>query len=357
MVDFDRRFFLVLSSLSFLRPAFAGVNSFLDDSLFVSKLKGFNISNFYKLNQVQGVDVSDFKFIAESGFGVLRIPFDYRIFFGSESPLRPNLDRLSELDFLINSAADLGLHVNLCMHRAPGYCVNPPYEKLSLWRDAAAVNDFLYAWSFIASRYSSIASRYLSFNLVNEPKREIAEVDYVLVMSKAISAVRDITPERVIVLDGLAWGTEEIKSAFSMMGIVQGARGYFPMQFSHHKAEWVSEKYRNSDPSWPILVDGKLVGRDALESMFQDKWRESIIRQLPVSIGEWGVYNKTPHLPTLSYMNDCLGVFSKFGWGWLLWNFNGPFGVVNSDRHDVEYTSVGRYRVDMKMLNLLQKYL
>ena len=56
-------------------------------------------------------------------------------------------------------------------------------------------------------------------------------------------------------------------------------------------------------------------------------------------------------------MEDNLINFKKHGVGWALWNFNGPFGVVDSGRADVLYEDYNGYKLDRKMLELLQRYL
>jgi len=357
MVDFGRRVFLAGSCLNFITPALAAESSLKADADFIARLKGFNFSYFYKLGQESGFDLDDFYFISESGFSAARIPFDYRVFFRSLSPVVPDEKRFSQLDKLIDCAIQLRVHVSLCMHRAPGYCVNPPYENRSLWRDHEPLDEFLAAWSYIAERYASVGCRNLSFNLLNEPKREVSEIDYLKVIYQGIDVIRAISPGRVIVLDGLVWGTEEINSSLLPDGVVQGARGYYPMHFTHHQASWVNEKYRNLNPTWPINLGAEVVGYDSLLYMFRKSWPSTIGNRKPVTVGEFGVFNKTPHDHTLNYMSDCLRIFDGFGWGWLLWNFRGPFGVVNSERQDVSYTKIGQYAVDMKMLHLLKSFL
>jgi hypothetical protein len=74
-------------------------------------------------------------------------------------------------------------------------------------------------------------------------------------------------------------------------------------------------------------------------------------------IGEWGSHNRTPHDVVLAWMEDNLQVFKEAGMGWALWNLNGSFGVLNNGRAGVDYENFNRYKLDRKMLNLLQKYL
>jgi hypothetical protein len=75
-----------------------------------------------------------------------------------------------------------------------------------------------------------------------------------------------------------------------------------------------------------------------------------------VMVGEWGVYNRTPHDVTLRFMEDNLANWKQAGWGWALWNFRGSFGVMDSGRADVAYEDFEGHKLDRAMLDLLQKY-
>jgi len=73
-------------------------------------------------------------------------------------------------------------------------------------------------------------------------------------------------------------------------------------------------------------------------------------------VGEWGVYNKTPHTVTLGFARDVLSNWEKAGWGWALWNFTGDFGPLDSNRADVVYESWEGHLMDREMMDLLQKH-
>ncbi|GIV13314.1 MAG: hypothetical protein KatS3mg021_1596 [Fimbriimonadales bacterium] len=73
-------------------------------------------------------------------------------------------------------------------------------------------------------------------------------------------------------------------------------------------------------------------------------------------VGEFGAYNKTPHKVVLAWMRDMLELWKAAGWGWALWNFEGSFGILNSQRADVKYESWRGKQLDRAMLELLQQY-
>jgi endoglucanase len=54
-------------------------------------------------------------------------------------------------------------------------------------------------------------------------------------------------------------------------------------------------------------------------------------------------------------MRDCLALWKDAGWGWSLWELRGGFGVLDSQRADVEYESFRGHKLDREMLNLLQQ--
>ena len=85
-------------------------------------------------------------------------------------------------------------------------------------------------------------------------------------------------------------------------------------------------------------------------------WKEAQARGIGVMVGEFGCHNQTPHGVVLAWMEDCLKNWHEAGFGWALWNFRGSFGVLDSDRKDVQYEDFHGHKLDRKMLSLLQRY-
>ena len=75
-----------------------------------------------------------------------------------------------------------------------------------------------------------------------------------------------------------------------------------------------------------------------------------------VMTGEFGVWKMTPHPVALEYLEDYLRHYKERGWGWSLWELRGAFGVMDSDRKDVEYEDWHGHKLDRRMLDLLRKY-
>ncbi len=77
---------------------------------------------------------------------------------------------------------------------------------------------------------------------------------------------------------------------------------------------------------------------------------------MAVLVGEFGAYNRTPHKAVLDWMRDSLTLWRDAGWGWALWNFRGPFGVLDSGRTDVAYEAWRGHKLDRAMLDLLRQF-
>jgi len=65
-------------------------------------------------------------------------------------------------------------------------------------------------------------------------------------------------------------------------------------------------------------------------------------------------FNRTPHDVTLRWAEDCLRNWREAGFGWALWNFRGPFGILDSGRADVRYDEFHGHQLDRKLLDLLR---
>ena len=102
--------------------------------------------------------------------------------------------------------------------------------------------------------------------------------------------------------------------------------------------------------------DGKVWNRVVLKKMLIDTWTPLVKMGVPVHVGEWGCYNKTPHKVVLAWMKDVLSLWKEVGWGQALWNLRGDFGVLDSTRPDVQYENYKGHKLDREMLELIKKH-
>jgi len=99
-----------------------------------------------------------------------------------------------------------------------------------------------------------------------------------------------------------------------------------------------------------------LSGAEWLEANVTAPWVQAAQTGNFVFVGEFGAYQYTPHEIVLEWMEDYLKIWRNADIGWALWSFNGSFGIIDSQRADVEYEDFYGRKLDRKMLELLQRY-
>lgn len=216
----------------------------------VSKWRGFNLLEKFTQRGDAPYREDDFRRIAELGFNFARLPMDYRCYTEPGDWLRFREEALREIDEAVAFGAKHGVHVCLNLHRAPGYCINPPAEPADLWTDEAAQAAFAAHWAMFARRYREVPPERLSFNLLNEPSRNTPE-SYLRVNRRVIEAIRAEDPDRILVVDGNNVGRDPSAELRALPGVVQATRGYHPGSLSHYKASWVGGSDQWPEPAWP----------------------------------------------------------------------------------------------------------
>jgi endoglucanase len=321
-----------------------------------------------------GFKEDDFRWMRDWGFNWVRLPMDYRFWTDPRDPMKIEEKKVEPIDRAIRLGEKYGVHVNICLHRAPGYCcldtldekvtgIHITPEKASYYDDQATADAFVRQWTYFAGRYAGIANEKLSFNLVNEPLDQAGArnfpngvKDYVRVARAAIHAIREKDARRLIVTDGYRGGVAIIPELFDT-GILQSCHDYSPGDLTHFHNEWARHPGSNRLPlpTWPLRdAQGKVVcDRQAIAEQFQP-WGELAGRGIPIHFGEMGCYKHTPPEVVYAWFNDALDVIGGLHSGWALWNFRGPFGLLDTEREGTEYKDWHGHRLDFKLLNLLQ---
>ena len=221
---------------------------------------GFNINHLCDMSYTDGVFVEkEFRLLAEQGFNFARIPLDYRFWAPGDDWAGVRESRLKTLDDAVGWGIQYDIHVSLDLHRAPGYCVNPPAEPESLWTSAAAQRACAAQWAMLARRYRDVPNRNMSFNLLNEPANVSAQ-DYEKVVRLLVEAIRAEDPDRLIIADGLDYATVPLPQLKDLQ-IAQALHNYKPMQVTHYMASWVEGADAYPPPAWPLVsLSGYLYG-------------------------------------------------------------------------------------------------
>lgn len=330
-----------------------------------SKYKGFNLTQKTGgTGPRQKFEEEDFEIMNDLGFNFARIPMSYWNWSKPENWLEINEDIFTDIDEVIEFGRQYNIHINLNLHRVPGYCINGrDLEPMDLFDDTpenmkTALDAVVRHWKFIANRYKGFSNERVTFDLINEPPGNTNVKRYEEIVRALVYGIRKEDPNRLIVVDGKDIGRAPLLG-IEDLNVVQSTRGYDPMSVSHYTATWVpkNEFETFEKPTWPLQGDdGKIWDKDALKVKLIDSWKPLIDKGVQVHVGEWGCFNQTSHDICLSWMKDVLALWKEANWGQSMWNLKGAFGILNSERSDVKYEEYKGHKLDRKMLELLNQY-
>ena len=322
----------------------------------------------------------DFVMIKELGFNFVRVPMSY-FYLGTGPYARtPDPKRLGLLDQAVDLGQKYGIHVMPGFHRAPGYCVTSASqfdtpEKGNLFTDDEELADFVTWWRTLAERYADVPREALSFNLVNEPVN-IDDATFERTFLPAIEAIEAVSPDRLIQVEGsfqFDGATVSLVPAPSSIAhrdnVVNSVHLYHPLQLTHHECPWTDESgVVSSDleaPRWPYQATLKRGAQRELAGDDAKRWDKEALRGLlqpyldlsvagyKVHVGEMGAYTGVRHDVYLAYAKDVVSLLDEYGLGYALWNFRGPFGVVDTGRTDAEAEDFHGHQLDRTLADIM----
>ncbi len=338
----------------------------------IPRWRGFNLQGRFATPDVpysgRAFDEFDFAAMADWGFDFVRLPLNYWVWGDRQDWRIIREEPLKEIDRAIDLGRQYGIHVNINFHRCPGYCINGrEMEPADLFTGTAeerehALEATVFHWKAFATRYRGLPNRRVSFDLINEPPKmrsyeRYLEERYVEIVKAVVAAIRSVDPNRLIFADGINIGQSPVLG-IADLGLVHSTRGYLPKAVSHYTASWVPKDEFESfaPPAWPLKDDkGEIWDRQRLKKEYIDPYAPLTRKGVQVHVGEWGVFNKTPHAVALAWMADSLSLWKEAGWGFALWNLRGQFGVLDSGREDVAYEDYRGHKLDRRMLELLRQ--
>lgn len=328
--------------------------------------RGFNLEQ--RMGQMGGTyQEENFRLMSELGFNFVRLALNYKQWINEGDWNRIDEEKLAPIDQALAWGKKYGLHVNLSFYRGPGYSISTNgYEPFRLFRDEEALQAFLLHWRTFASRYKSSGNE-ISFNLLNEPQGVpgqlpgIGPAEHAVVMRKTIQAIREIDPERLILLDGLDAGQVPPLDFFDQASnrVAVSMRAFFPGSDFDKGQSW------NENSPSDGLITPKLPGdlssengweKERLHDYFKTWGAFAESAGMGLHCGVVGCSHHIPHAAALAWLEDVLIFLKEINTGLVLSHFHGAHGLLNSNQPDVAYEDWHGHKLDRAMYDLLQKY-
>lgn len=239
---------------------------------------------FWKTYRENYITQEDIKFIKQSGFNSIRVPFNYRLFVTDTTPAKLEGEGYRHLDDVVAWCKKEGLYVILDMHAAPGGQTGDniddswgyPFLFESIESQELAVN----IWRKLAARYRSEPT-VIGYDLLNEP---IAHYFDGLVLNpkleplyrKIVAGIREVDKNHLIFLGGAQWNNNfkvfgppfDDKLVYTFhkywMEVNQEAiQEYLDFRVKHNVPLWMGESGENTDEwisAYRTLLEGNKIG-------------------------------------------------------------------------------------------------
>lgn len=291
--------------------------------------------------------------LARLGFDHIRLPIDEKELWLPDG--RPNEAEFDRLLAGIDWSRDAGLRVIVDLHVLESHHFNAGNDGdvITLWADTGAQDHFLGLWRELSARLRHLPANEVAYEFLNEPVADDPE-DWNRLLSRAYRLVRDLEPDRVLVLGANRWEDPDSMPVLAVPSgdpnLILAVHTYAPLLFTHYRAYWTSFR----DFVGSVHYPGPVAGADELAELWSDA-PASVVRETGNAAEEWGVEHYRRHfapaieraretglqlycgefgcLPTvdradrMAYYRDITSVMREAGMAWAAWEWKGDFGI------------------------------
>ncbi len=183
------------------------------------------------------ISASDFSAVREAGFDHVRVPMRFSSHVDASPPFRVDGRFMKRVDWVIDQALtnDLGVIIDL-------------HHFLEMMKAPKAYADRLVSiWRQIATRYRGLPPAVV-YEILNEPTDKLTAEIWNPILARAIAAIREIDPERTIIVEGAHWASaKDLRDTLVVPAgdphLVASFHMYAPMYFTHQGFGWMPPHY------------------------------------------------------------------------------------------------------------------
>lgn len=239
---------------------------------------------FWQTYQENYITQEDIRFIRQSGFNSVRVPFSYRLFVSAAGSPKLEGEGYRLLDDVVAWCKKENLFVILDMHAAPGGQtgdnIDDSWGYPYLFESAESQELTVNIWQKIATRYRNEPT-IIGYDLLNEPIAhyfDSATLNPKLepLYRKIVAGIRKVDKNHLIFLGGAQWSNnfkvfgppfgDKLVYTFHKywMEVNQGAiQEYLDFRNTHNVPVWMGESGENTDEwiaAYRTLLEGNNIG-------------------------------------------------------------------------------------------------
>jgi endoglucanase len=214
---------------------------------------------FWRAYRDNYITASDIRFIKQSGFNSIRVPFSYRLFVSDASSAALEGPGYELLDRVIDWCRREGLYVILDMHAAPGGQtgdnIDDSFGYPFLFESTESQQLTINLWRKIAARYRDQPT-VIGYDLLNEPIAHFFDTALLNpklqpLYRRIVSGIREVDRNHIIFLGGAQWDTN-----FKVFGapfdpkLVYTFHKYWMTVNQEAIQEYLSFREQNNVPIW-----------------------------------------------------------------------------------------------------------
>jgi endoglucanase len=323
------------------------------------------------------INEDDIRFIDSIGYDHVRIPLDEFELWDSTGAQIPAA--FEQLTNCLDWCAKYKLRAIVDMHIIRAHHFNAENEGGSntLWTNAKAQENFVNLWVQLSSKLNHYPNDMVAYEVLNEavaPEHD----DWNKLMNKAITAIRTLEPNRVLVLGANMWqiapNLKYLKLPEGDKNIILSFHTYSPMAFTHFKASWVPMKEYQGQVHYPgqiitnedyskyidttniplvnVVADARdHYNKQRLIQVFKEGVDFAKSKNLQLYCGEFGCLPTVERKDRLQYYSDMIQTLEENNVAWCNWEYKGDFGIYFFDLENL--TSP---KPDVELINVLLQF-
>ncbi|MHB8864611.1 MAG: glycoside hydrolase family 5 protein [Pirellulaceae bacterium] len=226
---------------------------------------------------------------------------------------------LAKLDRLLPACQKYGLLVALDLHSPPGgRTTSGGYtgSDSGLFTSAACQQRFVELWQDIARKYKDSTAIW-GYDLANEPVESMSSeglADWQELAERTAKAIREIDPQRTIIVEPPMWGSPEGLLAFEPLdvpNVVYSVHMYLPHAFTHQNV------HNATTPKvYPGEIDGRMWDKQKLEEALRPAIDFQKMYNVHIYIGEFSAIRWAPGNSAYRYLKDVIDILESHDWDW-----------------------------------------